>query len=446
MVDPALSQTYTNGNSQAQQHQAQAIREMDGALKAWSRFRFVRAGWFTAQEGMAYIEYFYKYLSPLTPIVLPDFRRQTTHAHLLQDEPMLAVTILTIASRYMKLSGPGAHTRPVTVHDKLWNYLRGMIDRVIWGQEQFGGGFCGAGQQAGSDVNPLERRGLRTLGTVESMMLLTEWHPRAMHFPPGDDDDEILIPENPTEIYSQATAALQSNIPRDGATGQRIDNWLEPCWRSDRMCWMLLGNAMSLAYEIGVFDEMSETTFYQELQGQPPEKVHAYFIRKNHLKELLQIYATQTSGRLGLTSMLPKSYLEDTKGKTPESRLAERQYKLRASEMRRLNPNIASPVSTSSHVYVMSSQEWVLYYWMEIAAIMEAGNRQLFPNRRYTRDLISSGRYMDSLNYFTPILRSWWDGFSKCQSSTKPTLHLASLSSLINYSSQAHARHHDHRV
>ena len=27
-----------------------------GALKAWSRFRFVRAGWFSAQEAIEYIK------------------------------------------------------------------------------------------------------------------------------------------------------------------------------------------------------------------------------------------------------------------------------------------------------------------------------------------------------------------------------------------------------
>lgn len=39
-----------------------------------------------------------------------------------------------------------------------------MVNRVLWGQEQFGGGFCGAGGEAASDVNPLTRKGLRTLG------------------------------------------------------------------------------------------------------------------------------------------------------------------------------------------------------------------------------------------------------------------------------------------
>jgi hypothetical protein len=141
-----------------------------------------------------------------------------------------------------------------------------MVDRLIWGQEQFGGGFCGAGQQPGSDVNPLSRKGLRTLGTVESLMLLTEWHPRALHYPPGDDDDELVIPEVPEP------SGISGDLFRGGPGGQRIDSWLEPCWRSDRMsvslplslpevkyldnidshrCWMLLGNALALAVEIG---------------------------------------------------------------------------------------------------------------------------------------------------------------------------------------------------
>jgi hypothetical protein len=55
----------------------------NAALKAWSRFRFVRAGWFTAKEAIDYIEYYYKYLSPLTPVALPGFRSLDTHERLL---------------------------------------------------------------------------------------------------------------------------------------------------------------------------------------------------------------------------------------------------------------------------------------------------------------------------------------------------------------------------
>lgn len=83
------------------------------ALKAWARFRFVRAGWFTPSEAIAYIEYYYQYLSPLTPISPPTFRDPGTHITLLTEEPILTVTLLTIATRYMKLSGAGGHCRYV---------------------------------------------------------------------------------------------------------------------------------------------------------------------------------------------------------------------------------------------------------------------------------------------------------------------------------------------
>ena len=93
---------------------------------------------------------------------------------------MLTVTILTIASRYKKLAGPGAQTRAFKIHEKLWEYLRDMITRMFWGQEQFGGGFCGAGKRKVAQNSPLGS--LRSLGTIEryvfecqiSSLLLTE--------------------------------------------------------------------------------------------------------------------------------------------------------------------------------------------------------------------------------------------------------------------------------
>ena len=87
------------------------------------------------------------------------------------------------------MSGPGGHCRSHAIHEQLWTYLRGMIERCLWGQEAFGGGFCGSGAQSDSTTAPwrgLRKGSLRTLGTIESLMILTEWHPRALHFPPAE--------------------------------------------------------------------------------------------------------------------------------------------------------------------------------------------------------------------------------------------------------------------
>ncbi|KAH8691737.1 hypothetical protein GQ44DRAFT_667086 [Phaeosphaeriaceae sp. PMI808] len=393
-VDPAIAQP----NSQA--------------ILAWAKFRFVRAGWLTAKEAIGYIDYFYTFLSPLTPIVVPDYRDHSMHAKLLKEEPMLVITLLTIAARYSQPSGTngiGAQSRAYLIHEKLWKYLQGMIDRMIFGQEQFGGGFCGAGQQPGSDVNPLSRKGLRTLGTVESLMLLTEWHPRAMHFPPGDDDDELVLPDgDPTEPDMKAEMYK-------GAGDKRIDSWLEPCWRSDRMCWMLLGNAMTLAFEIGVFDETSEQEFEEVNQHLSHAVVKAYFRRKNHLRDLLIIYVTQTSGRLGLTSMLPKLERDESMGggPTPVELYRERVSRIKApppqfgmrSDGQRL------PLESIATQERNAVQDLVLDFWERIAKIMEIGNLKLFSNRRKTRELLKSGSYEEMLKFFQGPLTDWRSAF-----------------------------------
>ena len=398
------------------------------AIKAWSKFRFVRAGWLTAKEAIAYIDYFYAYLSPLTPIVVPDYRDHAFHGKLLKEEPMLVITLLTIASRYSQPSGhtnAGAASRAYLIHEKLWKYLQGMIDRMIFGQEQFGGGFCGAGQQPGSDVNPLSRKGLRTLGTVESLMLLTEWHPRALHFPPGDDDDELVLPDGLDHEKGPKADMYK------GVGDKRIDSWLEPCWRSDRMCWMLLGNAMTLAFEIGVFDETSETEFEQANQHLSHATVKAYFRRKNHLKNLLIIYVTQTSGRLGLTSMLPKIDQRDENfvgGPTPNELYQQRVSGIKAPPMQfGTRPSAGQdgqrlPLESVAHQERHAVQDLVLDFWTRIAKVMEMGNLKLFSNRRKTRELLKSGQYEDMLKFFQAPLMEWKNCFDRAPQGTS-TLH-----------------------
>ena len=160
VIDPAIA-TDPRGDS------GKGSAECQKALQVWSRLRFVRAGWFTAQEAMSYIDYYYIELAPLTPISPPDFRSPKSHPSLLNEEPMLAVTMLTIASRYKVLDNPGGKSRSFMAHDKLWTYLQSMVTRMFWGQEQFGGGFCGAGASRKASGIGSNIGSLRNLGTIE---------------------------------------------------------------------------------------------------------------------------------------------------------------------------------------------------------------------------------------------------------------------------------------
>jgi len=257
-----------------------------------------------------------------------------------------------------------------------------MVDRVLWGQEQFGGGFCGAGAEAGSDVNPLTRKGLRTLGTIESLILLTEWHPRAMHFPPDEADEELMIPDEPAVSSMDISPGASKGIG-----GQRMDTWLEPCWRSDRLCWMLLGLSMSLAFEIGVFDKGEWQRHARSADGQPlsDADMRNYDRRRGTLRNLLLVYVTQTSGRLGLTSMLPSNYSK---------------------------PEDSAQFQSETQQGCM--QDRILHFWLRMAALMREGNQTIYRHKAFTRDMIKNGEYKTVLQNFQEPLRQWRDDFNEC--------------------------------
>lgn len=381
-VDPAISHSHPASNDPDSPG-------LENAIRAWSRFRFVRAGWFTAQEAIRYIDYFYIYFASLTPIVIPDFRHHSTHAKLLSEEPMLAITLLMLSSRYMALPpGPGAVTRPYAIHDKLWNYLQATIDRMLWGQEQFGGGFCGAG----SRIPEGESKGLRTLGTVESLLLLTEWHPRTIHFPPGVDSETLLEPEDVELVSELKTRTSPSHK----------ESWLEPCWRSDRMCWMLLGNAMALAIELGVFDEDKKNGAATAQSAARAREIQTDLARKATVKKLLLVYVTQISGRLNYISMLPR--------KCSKPKYLKEQAKIMGERLENLRRAGALPTTVPHRPSIQAMDiinDTVLYLWMELAVTFQLGNEDLFPNIQHTRDIINSGKYFELMEFYNDLLEQW---------------------------------------
>ncbi|TPX09477.1 uncharacterized protein E0L32_009365 [Thyridium curvatum] len=373
------------------------------ALRAWARFRFVRAGWFTAQEAIEYINYYYTYLSPLTPISPPTFHNPAAHVTLLSEEPILAVTLLTIASRYRTIPGPGGHCRSHAIHEQLWTYLRGMIERVIWGQESFGGGFCGSGldESESSSTAPwrgLRRGSLRTLGTIESLLILTEWHPRALHFPP-DAMDELLLPSmDPRD--NPANGDPDQRPP--GVNGRRIEGWLEPAWRSDRMCWMLLSAGMALAYELGVFDDIDELLATGYI-FRPEYEDETYRLRAYRIKRLLLIYATQLAGRLGWTNMVPESL-----------RVSDPAFSRRrptAPDGTTPGTNISSLSNNFNYIPDLELDDQIIHCWAGISNAMHLGNVKIFRSRRHTTEIIQSGKYVEILKDFQPLLADWFKEF-----------------------------------
>lgn len=303
------------------------------------------------------------------------------------------------------MTGPGGHCRSHAIHEQLWTYLRGMIERVVWGQEAFGGGFCGSGadEAHSSSTAPwrgLRRGSLRTLGTIESLMILTEWHPRALHFPPSEAIDELLLPS-----YSSS----DDNVDEDGNQrpafgGKRIESWLEPAWRSDRMCWMLLSTGMGLAYELGVFDDIDEMLADGAIT-RPEYEEETYRLRAYRIKRLLLIYLTQLAGRLGWTNMVP----ENLRRSDP---VVSRKRHV-SGEGATPGTNVSSLSNTFNYIPDLEMDDQVIHCWAGISNAMHVGNEKLFRSRKHTTDIIQSGKYTVLLKEFHPMLKEWFKEFER---------------------------------
>ncbi|KAG8530479.1 uncharacterized protein KY384_004982 [Bacidia gigantensis] len=359
-------------------HGNEASTSTRKALSIWSRLRFVRAGWFTAKEAMAYVNYYYHFLAPLTPVTHPDLSNVDAHPELLSEEPMLTVTILTIASRYMKVQGPGSQTRSLMIHERLWHYLQDMTTRMFWAQEQFGGGFCGAGA-SGESSSSAERGKLRTLGSIESLLLLSDFHPRSMHFPPNDDDEDVLAPD---EAKLKGLWSVENDTEARGSEST-FAGWTEPAVRSDRMSWSLIGFAHALAYELGLFGTYVDGDISVKGQVKRQGGSHLDHKRADRIERLLFIYVTQACGRFGFPSIYPDHLTNQNVGKVRNEFLTE-----------------------VSHIH-QNTEDLIQEHFVEVMSLNKYCNDLLFPSKQHTAHLIHTGEYHKHLNELKPIFDQW---------------------------------------
>ncbi|KAF8423473.1 hypothetical protein BGX38DRAFT_1048964, partial [Terfezia claveryi] len=373
---------------------------MQAALKAWGKSRFVKSGWFTAKEAIGYVDYFFAHHHPLSPLLTTSYAQHSTHPALLQHEPFLATTLLAIASRYVNLPGPGGHSRSYAIHDMLWRELRRGLESVIWG-----GGGGGPPSRGGSvGLGNAQGKGLRTLGTVEALMVLTEWHVRNLHFPVGGEGgwgafDGVFGNENDEDDGDMVVEGL----------GDRIENILEPAWRSDRMSWMLLGNALTLSYELGVFDDLDEPISSSYQQHSLVAPATAYRLRCRRIQKLLVVYVTQLASRLGWASMIPKN-ITDALG-------YKGQYAGSHTAVGTSPKTTTVPLNGSGIPIILRTptdlQDTVFQCWVDLTMLMKYCGEQCFPSRVGTRDLMRSGKYVTVLENLRPILRGWKEGFEQ---------------------------------
>jgi hypothetical protein len=341
-----LPQPHTSSITPTRNHAVTLSSATTITLELWSNCRFVRQGWLSAQEAITYIDLFFKHMCPLSPIISDFYGNHINHQQLLTDEPALCCTILALSSRYHILPGIGGVSRSTVIHDRLWRYSQDLLTRTMFGQEK------------GSSPKT------RSIGTVEALLLISEWHPRSLHFPPdnyGWDSDLLL-----DSAAQHNSGSGQNHHPETSAADQWLNDVIEPARRSDRMSWMLLGSAVTLAHELGIFDGDTDST-----------EVGDSTLRRIRVRKLLYVYVNHLASRLGYISLIPQS--------------------------------MNQVVSRQIHSTDAAARQWQVHMtsWIELTKLVKSVSDNFFPSASYTSQLLRSGRYIDLLQQFLPMLDHW---------------------------------------
>ncbi|KAF7506937.1 hypothetical protein GJ744_011068 [Endocarpon pusillum] len=320
-------------------------------LKLWSQTRFVMNGWLSAQEAVTFIDLFFQNMSPLSPIVTNYYQDHAHHFQLTTEEPLLITVLLMISSRYHLLPCPGAASRGFFMHERFWHHCQNLIQRILYGQEK------------SSNAKS------RAIGSIEALLLICEWHPRALHFPHETEgwDTSIYVSQNEND------GKVPGSQPVSATSTRWLEDVIEPARRSDRMSWMLLGTALTLAHELGVFDddEKAISTASPMESKMDPGNVQ---MRKLRMRKLLYVYINQLASRLGCLSMFPQNLTQAAMA-------------------------TASPLTDKWQSHMSS--------WIELTKLVKSASELFFPSPLVTRQLLSSGRYSSLLDHFIPLLEQW---------------------------------------
>ncbi len=169
--------------------------------------QFVECGIVTGQGAKQYIDHFYQKMFPFFPFVPKEYA--TNHEALVDQDPILCCTIIAIASRYHKLDHVVGGTQHDNTHDRCWKFLKECLQRALWSSNS-----------------------TRTLGCIESFLLLAHWSPKAIHW---NDDDEV---------------ETSDNVSPSAILAEDVKSTLVPARKSERMSWMMIGTAIRLAQDM----------------------------------------------------------------------------------------------------------------------------------------------------------------------------------------------------
>lgn len=343
-------------------------------LRIWNACRFVKMGWFSAQEAVVLIDLyampsircldcyidikiirFFENMAPLSPVLTDFFAAHKNQYYLVTQEPVLCYTILMISSRYHTLPGVGGYSRSFFIHHRLWQHCQHLLLRITLGQEK------------------ISKAKTRTIGSIEALLLMSEWHPRALQFPPEADgwDSDFLM----TNPDIRDPPSLNGDIP---VSSRWREDVVEPTKRFERMSWMVLNSALALAHELGVFDSSARLARQDDLVGIDAERYLEYLeVRRQRLPSLLFTSINALSSRIGCTSPVPS----DVGISMPETRTSLQSI----------------------------DRDWLLFMnaWIELMKLTSSVTDTLFPLMNISSSTGLSDTFIPVLERKQILLASW---------------------------------------
>lgn len=298
---------------------------------------------------------------------------------------MLCCVILMISSRYHTLPGVGSSSRAFFIHQRLWQHCQHLLLRLNLGQEK------------------ISKAKTRNIGSIEALILLSEWHPRALQYPPDADgwDSDFIM----THLDARDPPLSSEEMP---VSDRWREDVVEPTKRFERMSWMVLSSALALAHELGVFDPSKRIPHPDDLARVDADIYLEHLeLRRQRLPSLLFVYINVLSTRIGCTSPFPP----ETEVSSPDSKFLEPKFctwlgfmnswieltRLSCSIMAELSPLVNTSSGSSSvgaFVSVLENKQILLSDWREqslsIHAPQSPFSETLFIEYQHLRILVNS--------------------------------------------------------
>ncbi|EWG53354.1 hypothetical protein FVEG_17098 [Fusarium verticillioides 7600] len=283
-----------------------------GRDRVWKGFSLIRKGIVSQQEVMIYLGFFFDYLWPLKPVVPSYYRDRATYGQLVAEEPLLVVCLVTLSSRYFPLPGDHGEIRSERIHWQAWRILQRSLQSVMWGSTT-----------------------TRSLGAIASMLLLIDWHVKAINnpsdFTEGEDEVNDDSDSHSFKLSSNNTDLLTGSRRYGMVSLMERLNIVSPAYRSNKMSWSLLSNAIALAHEGCCFhSESSSSRFVPSNRDSVRKEWNGL------LCVFIYLADESLATRLGLEPLLPEKSRQIVKDRfattftefLPDSHLWEGYYEL----------------------------------------------------------------------------------------------------------------------